>query len=188
MGTIPIGSVIAFGGAQESQSGVPEGWLLCNGDAVSRTAYALLYAAIGDSSGFGDGSTTFNLPDYRSRFIRGVDNGANRDRYAQSRAASNNGGNSGAQVGSVQRYYTAPPSHPFTTDTAGDHTHAVPHLPIDRSYYNIAGSHYASWNPDSIDSSTDGAHSHTIVSGGDAESRPVNLYVNFLIYTGYFPS
>lgn len=46
---------------------VPSGWLLCNGAAVSRSTYADLFNAIGTSYGTGDGSTTFNLPDLRSR-------------------------------------------------------------------------------------------------------------------------
>jgi microcystin-dependent protein len=43
----------------------PIGWLLCDGSAVSRTTYATLFAAIGTTWGVGDGSTTFNLPDFR---------------------------------------------------------------------------------------------------------------------------
>lgn len=49
----------------------PEGYLLCNGQAVSRTTYSALFAEIGTTFGEGDGSTTFNLPDLRSRFIKG---------------------------------------------------------------------------------------------------------------------
>jgi microcystin-dependent protein len=45
----------------------PAGSLLCYGQAVSRTAYAGLFAALGTAHGVGDGSTTFNLPDLRSR-------------------------------------------------------------------------------------------------------------------------
>jgi microcystin-dependent protein len=41
---------------------LPNGWLLCNGAAVSRTTYAALFSAIGTTWGVGDGSTTFNLP------------------------------------------------------------------------------------------------------------------------------
>lgn len=43
-------------------SSLPSGWLWCDGSAVSRTAYADLFAAIGTTYGAGDGSTTFNLP------------------------------------------------------------------------------------------------------------------------------
>lgn len=63
----PPGGIIMYGG-----STIPTGWLLCDGSAVSRTAYALLFAAIGTSFGAGDGSTTFNLPDLRDRFPLGV--------------------------------------------------------------------------------------------------------------------
>jgi len=48
-------------------SSVPTGWLLCNNQAVSRTTYANLFAAIGTTYGSGDGSTTFNVPDLRGR-------------------------------------------------------------------------------------------------------------------------
>ena len=47
---------------------LPEGWLLCNGAAVSRSTYAGLFAKIGTKYGTGDGSTTFNLPDFRDRY------------------------------------------------------------------------------------------------------------------------
>lgn len=57
----------------------PTGWLECNGAAVSRDAYADLYAVLGDTWGAGDGSTTFNLPDLRGEFLRGWDNGAGID-------------------------------------------------------------------------------------------------------------
>lgn len=49
----------------------PEGYLLCQGQAVSRTTYSALFAVLGTSHGQGDGSTTFNLPDYRGTFLRG---------------------------------------------------------------------------------------------------------------------
>src|SRR6185437_8402258 len=52
----------------------PSGWLLCFGQAISRTTYAALFAAIGTSFGAGDGSTTFNIPDLRGRAAFGLDN------------------------------------------------------------------------------------------------------------------
>ena len=56
----PVGTISAYGGET-----APSGWLLCQGQAVSRTTYAELFKAIGTSFGTGDGSTTFNLPDLR---------------------------------------------------------------------------------------------------------------------------
>jgi microcystin-dependent protein len=47
-------------------------WLLCNGQAVSRATYADLFEVIGTSFGEGNGSTTFNVPDYRGKFLRGL--------------------------------------------------------------------------------------------------------------------
>lgn len=58
-----------------ARSTAPTGWLKADGDAVSRTTYAALFAAIGTTFGAGDGSTTFNLPDLRGEFIRGWDDG-----------------------------------------------------------------------------------------------------------------
>ena len=65
--SIPVGSIIPYG-----NSVVPETYLLCNGQAVSRTDYPELFAIIGTSFGSGDGSTTFNVPDYRDKFVLGA--------------------------------------------------------------------------------------------------------------------
>lgn len=63
---VPVGIVQSFAGAT-----TPQGWLLCDGSAVSRTDYADLYAVIGDTYGAGDGSTTFNLPNLVDKFVEG---------------------------------------------------------------------------------------------------------------------
>lgn len=55
-------------------STAPAGTLLCYGQAISRTAYAGLFAALSTTYGTGDGSTTFNLPDLRGRVVAGKDN------------------------------------------------------------------------------------------------------------------
>lgn len=65
----PSGVIVPFAG-----SNAPSGWLLCAGQAVSRTQYAGLFLTISTTYGVGDGSTTFNLPDLRGRTIAGVDN------------------------------------------------------------------------------------------------------------------
>ena len=74
-GMIPSGAVLYFAGQT-----APSGWLKANGAAVSRTAYAALFAAIGTTYGAGDGRSTFNLPDLRGEFIRGWDDGRGIDR------------------------------------------------------------------------------------------------------------
>jgi microcystin-dependent protein len=93
----------------------PEGWLKADGSAVSRTQYAHLFAALGTMFGEGDGSTTFNLPDLRGEFIRGVDNGRGVD---ASRA-----------LGSWQKDQLASHQHTFP---AGDILDGGPALQADR--------------------------------------------------------
>lgn len=67
-GGIPSGAIMDYAGSTE-----PTGWLFCAGQAVSRSTYATLFAAIGTNYGAGDGSTTFNVPDYRGRVAAGRD-------------------------------------------------------------------------------------------------------------------
>ena len=81
-GQLPPGTVVSFAGSK-----VPTGWLPCDGKAVSRTTYSALYTALGSSHGAGDGKTTFNVPDYRGRFLRGLDEGTKRDPDAINRKA-----------------------------------------------------------------------------------------------------
>lgn len=64
--TLPVGSIIPYTG-----SGTPSNWLKCNGAAISRTEYSELFYTIGTLYGNGDGSTTFNLPDLRDKFVLG---------------------------------------------------------------------------------------------------------------------
>jgi microcystin-dependent protein len=66
---VPAGIVSAFAGVT-----APAGWLMCYGQAVSRTEYSALFTALSTTYGSGDGSTTFNIPDLRGRAIAGVDN------------------------------------------------------------------------------------------------------------------
>jgi microcystin-dependent protein len=64
----PAGMIIMYGAPSGS---LPTGWLLCNGQAVSRATYSELFSAVGTAYGSGDGSSTFNLPSLTSRFPRG---------------------------------------------------------------------------------------------------------------------
>ena len=68
---MPTGVVLPFGG-----STIPNGWLLANGAAASRSGKARLFSVYGTTFGAGDGSTTFNLPDLRDRYIIGVNTNA----------------------------------------------------------------------------------------------------------------
>lgn len=65
---IPIGGMVAYGGTT-----APNGWLLCFGQAISRTVYGALFLVVGTAYGSGDSSTTFNVPDKRGRVSVGKD-------------------------------------------------------------------------------------------------------------------
>lgn len=115
---VPTGAILPFAGTV-----APSGYLFCNGAAVSRTTYAKLFAVIGVSHGYGDNSTTFNIPDYRGRFLRGVDGGTARDPNRATRTAMNTGGNTGDAVGTLQGQATAKNG---LTATSSDSGHAHP--------------------------------------------------------------
>ena len=87
----PVGTVMPTALAT-----APVGWLLCYGQAVSRTSYASLFNAIGTTYGAGDGSSTFNLPDLRGRVVAGKDNMGG---TAASRLTSAGSGVNGSVIG-----------------------------------------------------------------------------------------
>lgn len=62
VGQTPPGVISQYAG-----STAPTGWLICDGTAVSRSTYASLFSVLSTTYGVGDGSTTFNLPDLRTR-------------------------------------------------------------------------------------------------------------------------
>ena len=64
----PVGSISLFAGTT-----APNGWLICDGSAVSRTTYANLFSVIGTTYGKGDGSTTFNIPNLKGKVPVGLD-------------------------------------------------------------------------------------------------------------------
>lgn len=90
----PIGAIQAFGG-----SVAPSGWLLCQGQAISRTIYADLFAVIGTNFGVGDGSTTFNLPDLEGKVTAG---------YKSNETEFNAIGKTGGEKAHTLTYYEMP--------------------------------------------------------------------------------
>lgn len=167
---VPPGVIAAYGGETP-----PNGWLLCDGSEVSRTMFDRLFTRIGVAHGVGDGISTFNLPDLRGRFVRGVDAGAGRDPDAALREAADVGGNEGDSVGSVQHdgfqghFHVFEGTHIPYSGGGGSDLHGVqsdddPTTVIDRD--NIT---------DAKDNGFDGAPRTS------AETRPLNAYVHFII-------
>lgn len=159
----PIGSILSA-----QLTAAPSGYLLCDGSAVSRTIYASLFAAVGVAHGVGDGSTTFNLPDLRGRFLRGMAGASTRDPDKASRNPAN-GGNSGNNIGSVQDH------------AMQDHQHQSNHY---HSPFGAAGTGHTLGNANGVtggQSSLVGPSSGVPGNVTSSETRPSNLYTNFFI-------
>lgn len=180
IGDFVVGTIVPYAGVSDSGTLSRLGWLECDGRAVSRETYSELFSVTGTLHGGGDGVHTFNLPDFRGWFLRGVDDGAGRDPDAAHRTAAAGGGAVGDECGSAQGHATAPPKVPFVLTEDGTHTHNAPNMPDDNSSYHVEGSHQAEWNSGSAPVDEAGEHEHELV-GGDPETRPLNAYVGYLI-------
>lgn len=101
----------------------PFPWLLCDGSPVLRIQYQRLFAVIGERYGPGDGTNTFNLPDFRGRVPLGVD--ANETRVKFAKEVGQSGGNATHQMTSSEL-----PAHNHSQgslylSTTGDHNHSI---------------------------------------------------------------
>ncbi|MFE0463196.1 phage tail protein [Kitasatospora sp. NPDC058965] len=183
-GSLVIGTVLPYGALVDAGALATYGWLYCDGSGLAPSDYPDLFQVIGTLHG-GNGTTTFNLPDYRGFLLRGVDDGTGRDPDANSRTPSNPGGVAGDQVGSMQGHTAALPTvTPFSLTWPGNHSHTLAGVPTDASSTAEIGSARSIWTGDSTNTDTAGAHTHTINGGGDTETRPTNAYVNYLIFAG----
>jgi len=160
----PIGTLFMWG-----TNTAPGGYLLCDGSAVSRTTYSELFAAIGTTFGVGDGSTTYNVPDFTQRFPLG-------------KASSGTGNTLGSTGGTIDHLHAAnPPSTGSSTD--GSHNHGgvtgTPSATVAAT--NLTGSAASTTHTHSI--STDGSHSHTvdIASFNTGTENPPFLAIRFII-------
>jgi microcystin-dependent protein len=157
---IPSGTILPYGG-----SSAPTGYLLCDDSEVDRTTYTDLFAAVGTAFGSGNGNTTFNIPDFRGTFLRGVDGTAGKDPDNTTRTAMQTGGNTGNAVGSVQ------------SSQVISHTHTVRLNPGTSSYNNFIPGTYNQVGGNGFGT----PHSAPLSAVGGSETRPANAYVNYII-------
>lgn len=203
---VPIGTVVMFAG-----NNIPDRWLLCNGQAVKINQYNWLYAKIGVTYG-APNATTFNVPDFRTRFPRGLPSGGS------SGVTGNTGGQEQVTLDTTQL-----PSHThgagsLGANEAGAHTHDItdpehnhggvtgtgpntdgPYIPgMCSGNTNTNGlavgthTHTIPSGKTGITINSDGAHTHTVsgTTGATGGGQPVNILppyqnINFIIYAGH---
>ena len=207
--TIPSGSLQMYAGAitQSASAGTvtttaPTGWLLANGNVVSRSTYSALFTAIGTTYGAGDGSTTFALPDMRSRVPVGVGTGSGL-------TARTLGGTVGTETETLTSSQIPAHSHPNTVGstaggtnniTSGMSRATVHNHSVDRAAWtnsgsapytftgggsNIALQNIGIYNSDSLD------HSHNVfitnannTGGGSSHNNmQPSIGLNYIIKT-----
>lgn len=176
---MPAGAVMPYAG-----SSAPSGWLLAYGQAVSRSTYAALYAAIGTTYGSGDGSTTFNVPDMRGRVVAGKDNmgGVSADRLTGLSGGVN--GDNLAATGGLE-------THTLTEAQLAAHQHFVANTASGTgtltasnyvNYFSDYGSQYNTRLAGSSTVATTGLTSET--GDGDAHNNvQPTIILNYIIKT-----
>jgi microcystin-dependent protein len=186
---LPVGTVCEFAGAS-----APDRWLLCYGQAISRSTYSALFAVLSTTYGVGDGSTTFNVPDCRGRAIAGQDDmgGTSADRIT----TTFNGDTLGVSGGSEGHTLIAAelPALSGTSSTAAAHTHSISNNTniIRRvAEQNDAFIEFATsetFNDFDMSTSSSGSHSHTVTVNSNTASSHNNvqpsIVLNTIIYTG----
>jgi len=175
------GMIIPYAGTLNS---IPDGWLLCDGSLMDKNTYPALYAALGNS--WGGTTTQFNLPDCRGNFLRGVSYASNRDEDKNSRTALSSGGNTGNNVGSYQPSQFSSHNHSASSSSAGSHKHKFAFTNDDNGQNASVAEgdddpNHFHWADFACQAA--GAHTHpiTVNSSGGSETRPENIYVNYII-------
>lgn len=168
---VPPGVFLPYGGTS-----APTGFLLCQGQAVSRAVYATLFGILSTTYGVGDGSTTFNLPDLRQRFPLG-------------KAASGTGSTLGSTGGAIDHTH-AGPSHTHTINSDGAHTHtfttgnesSITELYTDGGGPDVPNSpHTHSGTTDSDGDHNHGGSTDSAGTGSTNSNNPPYLVVNYIV-------
>jgi microcystin-dependent protein len=158
---VPTGGMMMWGTAS-----APSGYLLCNGSAVSRSTYSALFAVVGTAFGSGDGSTTFNLPDFRDRFPVGA---------GTTYSANSTGGSKDAIT----------VSHTHTVTDSG-HTHQLTDYAVGTvatGTYVVPSTNDGSASSTTTKTATTGISINSTGSSGTNANLPPYLGVYFIIKT-----
>lgn len=162
-----------------AQSGDHNGWLKCDGRAVSREQYSELFDVIGTSFGVGNGSTTFNLPDTRGRVLGSIGTGTGL-------SARTLGQNVGAETHTLT--VGEMPSHAHTINDSG-HSHTYVNNVGDQNTDNAFASETAADQVDynqTTGSSTTGITINNTGGGGAHNNmQPTTFIGNVFIFAAY---
>ncbi|SFG64774.1 tail fiber protein [Methylobacterium gossipiicola] len=171
------GTVSAF-----ASPAVPEGWLICDGRSLSRTAYAALFLLIGTSHG-AENDSTFRIPDLRGRTIFGLDSGAGRLTGAGG-LGGDLGNVGGSQTVTLTEAQLAPHGHGGSTGNAGGHDHGGS-VVASGQHSHGGGTGAAGAHSHTGATSAAGAHSHTgTTEVGGAHIHPIGYNRVSIYQTG----
>lgn len=189
--SVPAGAVSMYAGNSASP---PSGWLYCKGQAVSRTTYAALFTAIGQSYGSGDGVSTFNVPNLDSKFPVGLGSSS------WSNAIGETGGNASAVLLShthdISHGHSIAHGHTGSTSGGGEHNHNMRFLTTGASggnnhYGRPSESQFAIGSFENrLATFGDGTHSHGVAinpsgdSSGAASPKTSSAPTNAVSDTG----
>jgi microcystin-dependent protein len=193
-GELPVGSVTAFAGpvGGPNSSSPPNavaptdyttnpieasGWMVCDGRSLSTMRYPELFAVLGYV--YGGANDNFNIPDYRGYFLRGIGTGTQNDPDIGTRSVPPGGQGESSGVGSIQS---------FAMETH-EHTYKSAPAPSATSPSGTAAGAASVTSTLTIGGPVPGAGQTNAVLVSQHETRPINVYVNYLIkYTyGFFP-
>lgn len=173
----PIGSMIGW---VLNTNPSDTNWLICDGKAISRATYATLFALVGTTWGAGDGSTTFNLPDFRGRVPLGGNNASLPNAKNASYATRNLAATGGEET------------HVLVTNELPTHTHTL----TDPGHFHASNSGSFQTSTAGSDAGTTGTNYRTEANtasattgitiantGADAahENMPPFLVINFIM-------
>ncbi len=162
-GMIPVGTILAFAGNWSEST---DGWIICDGRSLNRSSDQELFSAIGTNYGTSE-EGKFNIPMLQGMFLRGIGGDTKKDPDVAKRTSLLANGSVANQIGSFQKYGTAPARNPMMTE-------AVAHLNI----FSASAQDGCTGTPANFNSNDT---SQKINAGGDNETRPLNNYVNFII-------
>jgi microcystin-dependent protein len=186
---VPPGTVHQFAG-----SSAPAGYLLCDGSAVSRSTYSVLFSIIGTTYGVGDNATTFNLPNCKGKVPAGYDSA-----QSEFNALGKTGGE---KTHTITVNELPAHNHDGSTSTVANHTHNYQDAYFaenvgggannvfgtnagtdgDNSfYYRTSGGGYST-SPSDIATSAAGTHNHTFTTNDTGNGVAMNVLQPFITF------